>query len=342
MSSTELLPDPYRLGDLVGCSPAMLEIFAQVRRVAATDATVLITGESGTGKELVAEAIHAHSPRNTGPYSALNMAAVPETLVESELFGHVKGAFTGATGDRIGRFKAAQGGTLFIDEIGDLKPPSQAKLLRVLENRLVTPVGGNDATEVDIRVIAATNRPLEVMVAENGFREDLYYRLNVVTIVLPPLRERREDIPLLTEHFLSLLSDAYRRPRSELDEGLREFLVGCDWPGNVRQLHNCIESMVALADSPLLTVRDLPAMMRHHGEPSDVAIRIPSGLTLHQIEKTAILQALRRFGGNRTRAARSLGVSVRTLQRKLKRWRPDNGSSGQDTASSLGVPTAWN
>ncbi len=341
--ATALAEQPIRFGTMIGTSPAMQALFDQIRRVAQTDATVLITGESGTGKELVAEAIHGFSPRCRGPYSAINMAAVPETLVESELFGHVKGSFTGAGQDRAGRFEAAQDGTLFIDEIGDLKLTSQAKLLRVLENRRITPVGGNQSRDVDVRVLTATNRRLESMVAEKRFREDLYYRLNVVTITLPPLRERREDIPVLARHFLEEIAATYGHPAPPLSEGLNRFLLEYDWPGNVRQLRNSLESMVVLAGSGPLTVEDLPSMVRDHPDMQGGDFEVPSNLTLEEIEKAAILQSLDRCDGNRTRAARSLDISVRTLQRKLKRWglaevsRTANGRSDARGESVVGA-----
>ncbi len=216
--------DDAVLKKIISQSPSMHEVFQFVRRAAPVDSTVLVTGESGTGKELIAKAIHAASSRSSGPFVTINMAAVPETLVESELFGHVKGSFTGAGADRVGRFKAADGGTIFVDEIGDLKTPSQAKLLRVLENRIVTPVGGNDDRKVDVRVVAATNRPLEQMVAADEFREDLYYRLNVVRISLPPLRERHGDVPLLVKHFVDYFCETYRRKPLKVDEELMAFL----------------------------------------------------------------------------------------------------------------------
>jgi DNA-binding NtrC family response regulator len=304
----------------------MQAVFDQIERVAETEATVLITGESGTGKELVAEAIHRRSQRSHGPLSAVNMAAVPDTLVESELFGHVQGAFTGAATDRTGRFEGADGGTLFIDEIGDLRLTSQAKLLRVLENRRITPVGGDKSREVDVRVVAATNKRLETMVADGRFREDLYYRLNVVMIRLPPLRERREDIPVLVRHFLGELCETYGRPMPDMDNQLEEFLAQHDWPGNVRQLRNSIESMMVLADSRPLTRDDLPAMVRERQHRPENLLDLPIDMTLEELERAAIRQSLRRFDDNRTRAARSLGISVRTLQRKLKKWGAEGGN----------------
>jgi transcriptional regulator with GAF, ATPase, and Fis domain len=232
---------------LIGASQQILEIFEQARRAARSECTVLVTGESGTGKELIAEALHQNSLRREGPFVTVNMAAVPEHLVESELFGHVKGAFTSAIAARMGRFEAAHDGTLFIDEIGDFALASQAKLLRVLENHTITPIGSNDDKQVNVRVVAATSRHLEEMVRDREFREDLYYRLNVVTIHLPALRERNEDIPLLAAHFLKQFSTTHGKPDLEFEPGLLHFLTNYEWPGNVRQLRNCIESMVVLA-----------------------------------------------------------------------------------------------
>jgi transcriptional regulator with PAS, ATPase and Fis domain len=298
----------------------MLPVFDQASRAAEVDATVLITGESGTGKELIAEAIHASSPRRDGPFVIVNMAAVPENLIESELFGHVAGAFTGSTGTRVGRFEAADGGTLFIDEIGDLAQECQAKLLRVLENHCVTPVGSNENKSPDVRVIAATNRNLEKMVRDGQFREELYYRLNVVAINLPPLRERTEDIEHLVDHFLEELSAAYDRPRPVPDRKLMDFLQSYHWPGNIRQLRNCVESMFVLADSVTLTEDDLPAMICREDRWNAFDIDFPQGLTLEDVERAVVYQTLDRCEGNRTRAAEALGISVRTLQRWLKRW----------------------
>lgn len=310
-----------RLGfeNIVGKSTAMLEVFDHARRAAATESTVLITGESGTGKELIAEAIHQNSPRKEGPFVTVNMAAVPEHLVESELFGHIKGAFTGATESRVGRFATANDGTIFIDEIGDFKLESQAKLLRVLENRTVTPIGSNDDREVNVRVVAATSRNLEEMVRDEEFREDLYYRLNVVNLRLPPLRERREDIPLLVNHFLQELCDAANKPLVQITPDLKEYFETLDWPGNVRQLRNCLESMIVLASGDTLTVDGLPATVENDFATPD-QVTIPPDTTLHDLERQAVEQAIEQHDGNRTHAAKSLGISVRTLQRKLKAW----------------------
>ncbi len=316
------LDERFGFEKIIGNSKPMLQVFDQARRAALVDSTVLVTGESGTGKELIAEAIHQNSPRKDGPFVTVNMAAVPENLVESELFGHVKGAFTGATGARTGRFEAANDGTLFIDEIGDFALASQAKLLRVLENHTITPIGSNDDRAVNVRVVAATSRNLEEMVEDQDFREDLYYRLNVVTIQLPPLRQRREDIPLLVSHFLRSLCESAGKPELEIDPQLMHFLETYEWPGNVRQLRNCLESMVVMAHDEKLTVDDLPATVSNGAHPAH-DVEVPPGTTLEELEQAAVEQTLEQFHGNRTHAAESLGISVRTLQRKLKAWEMD-------------------
>ena len=308
------------IGKLVGMSAPIERIRAQILRVAPTDSTVLVLGESGTGKELVAEAVHVHSARGEQPFVVVNMAAVPEALVESELFGHVKGSFTGATADRIGRFEAADGGTLFIDEIGDFPLPSQAKLLRVLENRVVQPVGGNENRPVNVRLVAATSRNLRQMIAEGRFREDLYYRLNVVTIELTPLRDRREDVPVLIEHFVRHLARELHKPMPAISEDLQAFLAGYVWPGNVRQLRNCLERMMVLATGPQLTLEDLPADLRASARLTPASAAVDDASQLDRLEKSVILQTLKRFEGNRTRTAEALGISIRTLQRRLKEW----------------------
>jgi two-component system response regulator HydG len=310
-----------RLGfeKMIGSSQAMLDVYEQARLAAQADCTVLVTGESGTGKELIAEALHQNSPRRNGPFMTVNMAAVPEHLVESELFGHVKGAFTGALAARTGRFEASHGGTLFIDEIGDFALSSQAKLLRVLENHMVTPVGSNDDRQVDVRAIAATSRRLEEMVKDGRFREDLYYRLNVVTIQLPALRERREDIPLLAAHFLKTFGAAHGKTELQMEPSLMDFLESFSWPGNVRQLRNVIENMVVLGRGNLLTLDNLPASLEV--DPLIESGRVSIGTTsLVALQRSAVERALVECNGHRTRAAESLGISVRTLQRKLKAW----------------------
>jgi DNA-binding NtrC family response regulator len=311
-------------GLMLGRCEEMLTLYDQIERVATTDATVLITGESGTGKELAARAVHDHSRRRGGPYLAVNIAAVPQALVESELFGCVKGSFTGADANRRGRFEAAAGGTLFVDEIGDLELPLQAKLLRVLEDHRITPLGSNDSKHVDVRVVAATNRDLGRLVGEGRFREDLYYRLNVVALSLPPLRSRREDIPLLVEHFFTESCAAHRRPACRPDEHLSRFLQTYRWPGNVRQLRNCVESMVVLARSTTLTLDDLPPMVRTPAAEAGNLLKIPNGWSLDDVERVVVRQTLRRLNGKRQEAAQSLGISVRTLQRKLKQWEAES------------------
>jgi DNA-binding NtrC family response regulator len=318
-----------RLGfeKMIGSSRAILDVFEQARMAAQADCTVLVTGESGTGKELVAEALHQNSPRRNGPFMTVNMAAVPEHLVESELFGHVKGAFTGALAARTGRFEAAHCGTLFIDEIGDFALASQAKLLRVLENHTVTPVGSNDDKVVDVRAIAATSRNLEQMVKDGRFREDLYYRLNVVTIHLPALRERREDIPLLAAYFLKSFGEQHAKTQLEIDPSLMDFLESFAWPGNVRQLRNVVENMVVLARGNTLTLDNLPASLEF--DPLLESERMNSGPTsLVALQRSAVEKALVECNGHRTRAAESLGISVRTLQRKLKAWGIDKPERG--------------
>lgn len=308
------------LEKIVGESAEMMAVFSHIRRAARSDSTILILGESGTGKELVAEAVHVNSFRKNGSFVAVNMAAVPAALVESELFGHVKGSFTGASSNRMGKFQAANGGTIFIDEIGDFAIESQSKLLRVLETRTITPVGGNDEQAVDVRVVAATSRNLEQMVSTGQFREDLYYRLSVVTLSLPPLRDRLDDVPMLTKHFLQQLARANNRPAFSVDPELMKFLETFPWPGNVRQLRNCLESMVVMSDKPLLELSDLPPTLVQPASRKASNLKIPAGVTMENLERVAVLQALERCQGNRTRAAESLGISVRTLQRRLGSW----------------------
>jgi DNA-binding NtrC family response regulator len=319
-----------RLGfeKMIGSSKAIREVFDQARMAAQSECTVLVTGESGTGKELVAEALHHNSPRRNGPFMTVNMAAVPEHLVESELFGHVKGAFTGAMAARMGRFEAAHGGSLFIDEIGDFALASQAKLLRVLENHTITPIGSNDDKQVDVRAIAATSRCLEEMVKSGKFREDLYYRLNVVTIHIPALRERPEDIPLLATHFLRIFRTAHQKEDLEIEPDLMEFLTSYSWPGNVRQLKNTLESMIVLSRGSALTVENIPATLE-----SDPLLEMNRGLgngngtSLVALQRAAVERALNECKGHRARAAEALGISIRTLQRKLKAWGLEKGET---------------
>jgi len=314
------LDQKFGLDQIIGQSKEMKDVFAKIQRAAPVDSTVLILGESGTGKELVAQALHHNSTRKKGQFVAVNIAAVPPTLVESELFGHVRGAFTGATDKRMGRFEQADGGTLFIDEVGDFELPLQAKLLRVLETLTVTPVGGHEDRKVNVRVLAATSRDIRKMVEQGTFREDLYYRLNVVTITLPPLRDRPDDIPILVDHFLrDITASKHTSPKRVSPEVMRRFLQ-YRWPGNVRELRNKLESMMVLADGEMLTERDLPEQIAQGSDQAAAPREIPTNLTMEELEKLAITKALDQCAGNRTHAANRLGISVRTLQRKLRQY----------------------
>ena len=314
------LDQKFGLDQIVGQSKLMKDIYARIQRAAPVDSTVLILGESGTGKELVAQALHHNSPRKKGPFVAVNCAAVPATLVESELFGHVRGAFTGATDRRMGRFEQADNGTLFIDEIGDFEIGLQAKLLRVLETLTVTPVGGHEDRKVNVRVLAATSRDIRKMVEEGTFREDLYYRLNVVEVNLPPLRARPDDIPILVDHFLKeITQNKHTAARRVSPEVVRRFLT-YRWPGNVRELRNTLESMMVLAEGEVMTENDLPDRVMEGAAEVSKPKEIPTGLTMEELEKLAISKALDDCSGNRTHAAGKLGISVRTLQRKLRQY----------------------
>jgi DNA-binding NtrC family response regulator len=321
------LDQKFGLDNLVGQSRQMNEVFNKIRRAAPVDSTVLILGESGTGKELVAQALHHNSPRKKGPFVAVNCAAVPASLVESELFGHVRGAFTGATDRRVGRFEQADGGTLFIDEIGDFELGLQAKLLRVLETLTVTPVGGHEDHKANVRVLAATSRDIHQMVAKGLFREDLFYRLNVVTIHLPPLRDRPDDIPMLVEHFLRDITEQKHTAPRRLSREVMARLESYRWPGNVRELRNTLESMMVLADSEIMTEKDLPDRVASGSAPGGAPQQIPTGLTMEELEKLAITKALDQCSGNRTHAAGRLGISVRTLQRKLRQYQSGSGNN---------------
>ncbi len=319
------LDQKFGLSQIVGQSRQMKEVFAKIQRAAPVDSTVLILGESGTGKELVAQALHHNSPRKKGPFVAVNCAAVPATLVESELFGHVRGAFTGATDRRIGRFEQADGGTLFIDEVGEFELGLQAKLLRVLESLTLTPVGGHEDKRVNVRVLAATSRDIARMLRESKFREDLFYRLNVVTIQLPALRERPDDIPILVEHFIKEIAEQKQTPPKRIDPAVMRRFLAYRWPGNVRELRNTLESMMVLAEGEVLTEADLPSQICGTSVDTLAHPEVPAGLTIRELEKLAISSAMERCGGKRTRAAESLGISVRTLQRKLRQYRLDSG-----------------
>jgi DNA-binding NtrC family response regulator len=313
------LDERYGFENLTGRSPKMLEVFEVIRQVAPTKATVLIGGESGTGKELVARAIHQNSPRRDRPFVAINCAALPATLIESELFGHEKGAFTGATARREGLLKASDGGTLLVDEVSELDPALQVKLLRVLETRTYIPLGSTLEKKLDLRILAATNRDLEELVREGKFREDLLYRLKVVKIQLPPLRERREDIPLLARSFLDAAVKEHELPPKTLANGVLLRLATHAWPGNVRELKNTIESVAVLSRGPEITEEDLSRTLGT-GEEEDESGLFQVGMTMDEIEKRAIVDTLRSVGGNRTKASKILKISLRTLQRKIKQY----------------------
>jgi DNA-binding NtrC family response regulator len=318
------LNDKFGLEHIVGRSPAMLEIFEIVKQVAPTPATVLIQGESGTGKELIAKAVHQLSPRARQPLVTVHCAALPATLLESELFGHEKGAFTGAHERRIGRFEQANGGTLFLDEIGEIDASTQVKLLRVLGERTFERVGSNKTISVDVRLIAATNKNLAGLVKAGRFREDLFFRLRVVEIWLPPLRERPGDVPLLALHFLKEVAAEYGKPVTDFTLDAMQALVNYSWPANVRELRNAIEGAVALCKGDKITLRDLPPTVRGQasGPPpaADRGLLVAGTTTLQEAEKQLIIRALQESEGNRTLAARKIGISRRTLHRKLHEY----------------------
>jgi two-component system response regulator HydG len=307
---------------MIGSSPSWARILQLVKRVAPTDSTVLVTGESGTGKELVATALHHLSGRSRRPLVKVNCASLVESLLQSELFGHVKGAFTGAVASKKGRFERADGGTIFLDEIGEMSPETQARLLRVLQDGEVEPVGGESATRVDVRVVAATNKNLEEAIKDGSFREDLYYRLKVVRLELPPLRERAEDIPVLVGHFLAELEERYRLGITGIEPDAMTRLRAYPWPGNVRELKNCLEGAIVTCEGNRLRVADLPREIRGEPEPAE-GWSMPPAMTLEEMERAAILQTLDRLGGARNETAERLGISVRTLQRKLKQYRQE-------------------
>lgn len=310
------LDSKYGFESIIGASAPMQAVFDTIRQVAPTRATVLIQGESGTGKELVARALHQCSPRAQGPFIPVHCAALAPTLLESELFGHEKGAFTGAVERRRGRFEMADGGTLFLDEIGEIDPALQVKILRVLEERKFERVGGTETVSVDVRLVAATNRDLKKRVEEGRFREDLFYRLYVVTLTLPPLREREGDVVLLARHYLKTLAEENGRPPLGITSEAMAALAAYSWPGNVRELRNAIERMVVLATGDKLTVRDLPAAVR---TPAKSPAPRP-GSALRDAERQLIEESLRRHQGSRTKAALDLGISRRTLHRKINEF----------------------
>ncbi len=313
----------YKFSDIVGRSQAMKEVVSFARKVADSVATVLISGESGTGKEVVARAIHFAGPRSDDPFLAVNCGALPEQLMESELFGHLKGSFTGATANQEGLFRAAGRGTIFLDEIGELPPPLQVKMLRVLQERVVRPVGATAETGVEARVIAATNQDLDTMVKENRFRKDLYYRLNVITMEIPPLRKRKEDVPLLIDHFLSRISSVHGSPPKRVTKNALKALSGYSYPGNVRELANILERAATLTSADAIDGDDLPAEINKwaSAKASDLPTLPEDGFDLEAVLKTMeedfINQALSRTGGVRTKAASLLGISFRSLRYRL-------------------------
>jgi DNA-binding NtrC family response regulator len=320
--------NPQQLGKIIGRSAAMLEVYKTVARVAPTKSTVLILGESGTGKELIARAIHQHSPRANRPFVAVDCGALTETILESELFGHVRGAFTGALADKKGVFEEAQGGTCFLDEIGGISPNMQARLLRVLQEHEIRKVGGKDWVTVDVRVVAATNHNLEEAVSRGEFRQDLYYRLNVVAILLPPLRERVEDIPLLTRHFLQHYSQESGKSITAFSDEAMELLCTYSWPGNIRELENAIEQAVALSYQPVLTPDDLPVAVRDHistksfqNDSQNGQFLFPDTPTLEEVKRRYVLHALKQAGGNISRTAKMLNIDRRSLYRMLARYK---------------------
>ncbi len=311
---------------LIGATTAIQNVLAMIRRISASDATVVVQGESGTGKELIARLIHLQSPRREGPFIAVNCGAFVETLLESEIFGHVRGAFTGAVADKQGLLALADGGSFFLDEVGEMTPQLQVRLLRALETREFLPVGGARPVRVDIRLIAATNRDLAAMVEAGTFREDLYYRLNVIPLALPPLRERREDIPLLAGHFLNLYNQATGRKLEGFTEGALEALLRHDWPGNIRELQNTVQRAVTLARGVKLTEEDVVptrAMTRRGPVAAEEEGLPPEGLDLEarlsQIESRYLRQALERTQGNLTQAADLLHISFRSIRYKVKK-----------------------
>jgi two-component system response regulator HydG len=318
------LDEKFGFEGVIGNSLQMHDVIDRLKRIAPTDASVLIQGATGTGKELVAQAIHQNSPRKNKPFVALNCAALSENILESELFGHVRGAFTDASNDRIGKFEYAHGGTLFLDEVGDMPTATQIKLLRVLENSEITRVGSNEAIHVNVRILSATNRNLEDSIAAGTFRSDLYHRLKVVTINLPRLAERSQDIPLLIEHFTKQFTKRHHKTVQSMSAAARRRLMAYDWPGNVRQLRNVIESMVVVDYDGVLDVDDLPSEL---GPPNDLVDDVREGSLsalvgkpLSEIERLFISETLQQAGGNREAAAELLGIGQRTLYRKIKEY----------------------
>ena len=314
------LDEKFGLSGIIGNSQKMQKVLNVVNQISGTTATVLITGESGTGKELISKIIHNNSLRKNNPLVVLNAAAIPENLLESELFGHEKGSFTGAMYQRKGKFEYANHSTLFLDEIGDMPLSTQVKLLRVIEDGVVTRVGSNESIEVDVRLLAATNQDLEKLIKEGKFREDLYFRLNVVSIKLPPLRERLEDIPLLMDAFLREFSQIHNKKVSIISPEARKILYKYPWPGNVRELKNCIESMVVVSTKNAIDVEDIPDHILQRSSETSTVPSLVAGITIEEAERELIKSTLATVGGNREEAANMLGIGERTLYRKLDRY----------------------
>jgi DNA-binding NtrC family response regulator len=320
-----------RTSSIIGKSPETKKYMDLIRKVAPTRASVLVTGESGVGKELVADAIHNLSPRRDGPLVKVHCAALAESLLESELFGHEKGAFTGASARKRGRFELADKGTLFLDEIGEINQNVQIKILRVLQERRFERVGGEETVEVDVRIVAATNRDLKEEIRKGSFREDLYYRLNVVNIRVPPLRERRDDIPLLAMSFLKEFAAENGKAIEGFDPKARQAIYAYPWPGNVRELRNSIESAVVMASNAHIGLDDLPPNVRSSGEERDV--RVPVGSTLEEAEKILIRETLAAQGGNKSKTAETLGIGRKTLYQKIEEYgleAPQEGGQDHD------------
>ena len=322
----EMLDKKFGFESIIAKSPRMDRLFEQMRLVAPTRSSVLIIGESGTGKELVANALHRSSPRKDERFLAINCGAIPSDILESELFGHEKGAFTGAISRKTGKFELAHRGTLFLDEISELYPELQVKLLRVLEEKQIMRVGGEELIDVDFRLLAATNQDPEREVEEGRFREDLYYRLKVVTLRVPPLRERLEDMPLLAEHFLVQFCSEHGKPEKRISQAALEVLMRHPWPGNVREFKNSLESMVIFHDGDIIEAEDLPVEFRiGRGSVGETPVQVTTGepRTMAEIERLAILETLELTNGKRAEAAKLLGIGLRTLQRKLKDYREE-------------------
>ena len=312
--------DALNRSHIIGKSQGLTDVLNTIARIARTNASVLITGESGTGKELIAEAIHINSQRAKQPFIKVNLGGISQSLFESEMFGHKKGAFTDASADRIGRFEMANKGTIFLDEIGDLDPSCQVKLLRVLQDQTFEVLGDSRPRKTDIRVVSATNADLRKMVSERTFREDLFYRINLITVKLPALRERREDIPLLARHFADRQAEVNGLPRTEFSADALQFLTRLPFPGNIRELKNLVERTILVSGKPILDASDFDAQYLRQDEPKSAAGRALAGMTLDEIERQTILQALERYKGNLSQVAMALGISRAALYRRLEKY----------------------